>query len=81
MLQKLIGLHRVEQLELRLDSSRFTILKANLSTFKETRDAVAHTHMKGITLRLDAPDVTKLRLYEVYEGLRDIDRSLRSMKL
>jgi hypothetical protein len=81
MLIQLLGLITVEKLEGRLDPVKFDLLRSTLGTLKESRDNEAHTHIKGMTRVIDAPSLTKSRFPRVYEGLKDIEKELREMKL
>ncbi len=81
MLMQLLGIINLERLERHLDPVKFQLMESNLETLKTCRDTEAHTHLKGVTKRLDAPSVTKHRFLIVYEGLKDIDDSLRRLKL
>ena len=81
MLMRLIGLESIGILENNLDASKLSALKTELGNLKVSRDDAAHTHVKGSTARLDAPSITISRFGKVYEGLLDIDRTLRKLKL
>jgi hypothetical protein len=77
MLVKLVGLIGVERLEGRVDQAKHAVLKSSLGSLKVVRDSVAHTHLKGATRTLDAPSVALRHFQSVYEGLLDIDQTLR----
>jgi hypothetical protein len=77
MLINVIGLVGVEKLEKKIDSKKLAILRATLTSLKTFRDNEAHTHLKGVTKRLNAPSVTKAQFLLVYEGLKEIDDKLR----
>lgn len=81
MLIQVVGLTEVERLEKRMDSSKLQLMKSALGSLQLPRDVEAHTHLKGITRRLDAPSVTKARFFQVYDGLREVEATLRKMKL
>lgn len=81
MLMQVLGIITVEKLESKLDPSKFHIMKSTLGTLRFYRDSEAHTHIKGVTKKIDAPSVTKFRFWEVYEGLIDIDNKLKRLKL
>lgn len=80
MLIDLIGIINVEKLENKLDSVKFQLMTSTLDTLKIIRNTEAHTHIKGITKRLDAPSVTRSRFLPIFEGLKDIDLKLRNLK-
>lgn len=77
MLIQVIGRVGVCKLERRIDPVKFQVLQSTLSKLKTYRDSEAHTHIKGITKRLDAPSLTKANYLLVYDGLIEIDSKLR----
>ncbi len=81
MLIQVVGLTAFERLEKRMDSAKLQLMKGALCSLRTPRDTEAHTHLKGITRRLDAPSVTKARFIDVYHGLRELEATLRKMKL
>ena len=59
MLISLIGLIEVERLELDLEKTgQITLLKGYLGNIKNSRNTAAHTHLKGVTRRFNAPSRT-----------------------
>lgn len=81
MLIQTIGIIKLEKLERKLHPVKFPHMQLALKDLKHSRDSLAHTHIKGVTKRLDAPSVTKNRFLIIYEGLRDIDDKLKRIKL
>jgi hypothetical protein len=81
MLMQLIGIINLEKLELKLDPAKFDPMKATLEDLKKSRDKEAHTHLKGVTKTLDAPSVTRARFVVIYDGLKEIETSLKRMKI
>jgi hypothetical protein len=79
MLMQVIGLIRLEIIESKVDQTKLELMKVSLNALKEQRDPVAHTHIKGITLRIDAPSITKQRIVNVYEGLKNIEHELKRL--
>lgn len=79
MLMQVIGLIRLETIESRVDQTKLQHMQAALNALKSQRDPVAHTHIKGITLRIDAPSVTKQRFMDVYEGLKNFEHELKRL--
>lgn len=79
MLMRLVGMINIERLEQILDLHKFTKMTSSLSALKQRRDELAHTYIKGTTLTIDAPSVTKDRFQNVYEGLKDIESCIRNM--
>ncbi len=77
MLMQVIGLISLEKIESSVDQTRLEHMKAALNALKGQRDPVAHTHIKGITLRINAPSITKQRFVDVYEGLKNIEHELK----
>jgi hypothetical protein len=80
MLMKLFGILVVEKVELRVNSAKFHIFNSNLGDLKKLRDRTAHTHIKGVTMSIDAPSITTNRYHTIYEGLKDIEDALRRLK-
>lgn len=81
MLIKLIGIINVENLEDKLNQNKFHILKSTLGTLTISRNNHAHTYIKGVTIRIDAPSVTINHFSKVYEGLEDINKCIRKIHL
>ena len=77
MLMQVVGLIRLEIIESKVDQTKLEQMKAALNALKAQRDPVAHTHIKGVTLRIDAPSITKQRFVNVYEGLKNIEHELK----
>jgi hypothetical protein len=80
MLVKTLGLIKLEKLEKKFDPLKFQLLETTLETLKSARNNEAHTHIKGITRRIDAPSVTISRFLIVYDGLLDIDDLIKRCK-
>lgn len=81
MLIRLIGIIGVEQLETRLDQHKLQVFTATLATLKQARDSEAHTHIRGITRRINAPSATLALLPSLFEGLRDFDSAIQQQLL
>jgi hypothetical protein len=79
MIMQVIGLINLEKVEKRIDQKKFQLMKSALSSLRNSRNQEAHTHLKGITRRLDAPSVTKQRFFEGYEGLKSFESELRRL--
>lgn len=78
MLIKLIGLIQVEKLEHELEkTAQITSLKSTLTTLKKERNEAAHTHLKGITRRFNAPSRTIGDFNNIKVILERIDTELR----
>ena len=80
MLIRLVGLINVEKIEKTVDQHKQAKLKATLAALKIVRDSQAHTHTKGTTQRIDAPSVTLSQLPVLYDGLKEYDRTLRTIR-
>ncbi len=80
MLIKLVGLIAVEKIETKMDTTTREKMIAALSTLKQQRDSEAHTHLKGMTRRINAPSVTIAQFLPVYKGLAELDRLVRLMR-
>ena len=80
MLEAVVGLSGVERMEGRVDPRLFQPMVAALECLKPYRDEQAHQYLKGTTLIIDAPSVTKSRFYLIFDGLKDLDNVLRSLK-
>lgn len=81
MLIQILGIINLEKLERKFNPIEFQLLESNLETLKFCRDNEAHTHIKGVTNRLDSPSVTINRFRYVYDGLKDIDGKIRRSRL
>jgi len=81
MLTRVIGLINFERIERKVDSKKRTKLEATLSTLYETRNQQAHTHIKGTTLTINAPSITKAQFSDVYDGLIEFDRVIKATRL
>lgn len=79
MLMQVIGLVGLETIESRVEPNKLQRMKSALGALKGQRDDVAHTHIKSITLRIDAPSVTKQRFMDVYEGLKNFEHELKRL--
>jgi hypothetical protein len=81
MLTQLIGLRNVEKFEANVDKNKFVLFVSAIGTLLKSRNQVAHTHIKGVTLHLDAPSRTISYYQNVFDGLVDIDKTLRKLRL
>jgi hypothetical protein len=78
MLIRLLGLISVENLERKVNQTKYSRMTAALTSLKAIRDSEAHTHLKGTTRTLNAPSATIAQFTPVYEGLIEFDRVLRN---
>jgi hypothetical protein len=79
MLVRLNGIAGVEELEKNLDTPVHSKLVAALNSLKTSRNAEAHTYLKGITRNVDAPSITSARFIDVYGGLVELDTKLQRL--
>lgn len=79
MLIKLIGLINIEKMEKSLEkTAQITLLTTYLQNLKTTRNDAAHTHLKGVTRRYNAPSQTLGDYRNICAILETLDASLRS---
>lgn len=83
MLMKTIGLVKLEKLEGKLDTSKQTKMKAALEMLKASRNSAAHTYVKSLAggATIDAPSVSMSYFQDIYDGLKDIESNMKSLKL
>jgi hypothetical protein len=81
MLITVLGLVKVEEMEGQFDSIKFALMKSSLSTLKYERDRAAHTYIAGVTTNLLAPSTISNHFQQVYDGLKDIERCVRRLKI
>lgn len=80
MLIQVIGLIGIEQLEKHVDNTKFALLCSTLTTLKIYRDQEAHTHISNkTTRRINAPSLTISQFSIIYNGLRDIEITLKNI--
>lgn len=79
MLISLLGLIEVEKLEHELEKAgQITLLKGYLGNIKDSRNTAAHTHLKGVTRRFNAPSRTIGDFNRISLILEKIDYELRT---
>lgn len=79
MLISLIGLIEVEKLESELEkTAQITLLKGYLGNIRDSRNSAAHTHLKGVTKRYDAPSRIIGDFNRISLIMDKIDRELRN---
>jgi len=77
MLMSVIGIINLEKIEKKLDLVRLQTLKSEINNLKPTRDKIAHTHVKGTQLIIDAPSVTIQKFKEIYDGFKLLEQELK----
>jgi hypothetical protein len=80
MLIGLLGLVNIEKLERQVNPQVYSKMTAALSNLKKQRDAEAHTHLKGTTRTINSPSISLSYFQDVYAGLFEFDRIIRSTK-
>lgn len=79
MLMQVVGLNTLEIIEKRVDQTKIQLMESSLKTLKSSRDNEAHTYLKGVTRRLDAPSLIKSKFNKVYDGLKCIENELKRL--
>ncbi|WP_108423430.1 endoribonuclease [Flagellimonas amoyensis] len=78
MLISLIGLIEAERIERELEKTgQITLLKSYLGNIKDSRNNAAHTHLKGVTRRYNAPSRTIGDFNRISLIIDKIDTELR----
>ena len=81
MLMSVLGLVKVEELEGLLDPAKLDTMKSSLGTLKQRRDQEAHTYLAGTTPTLAAPSVIIDHFQKVYDGLKDVEKCVRRLRM
>jgi hypothetical protein len=81
MMMRLIGLVHVERIERQADAAKLARLEAALQTLKILRDPAAHTHINGMTAKMNAPSFMIGQLTPITDGLQEIERVLIAARL
>lgn len=79
MLMQVIGIVGLETLEKNVNKNKLQRMKSSLGTLKGPRNTESHTYIKGTTRTIDAPSVTKRKLMDVYEGLKNFEAELKKL--
>jgi hypothetical protein len=79
MLIHIIGLDGFDKIERKLDPIQLQKLRAGLDALKINRDREAHTYIKGITVNIDAPSVTRGRFNDIYDALDHFDKTMKKV--
>jgi hypothetical protein len=81
MLVNLLGIINVEKLEILVDNTVFIPMQGSLGLLKSHRDPHAHSYVKGTLPYIKSPSWTKQQFIHVYKGLKNIEYSIRQLKL
>ena len=79
MLIHVLGLNCLEKIERRLNPLQLDKLVADLKSLKINRDNEAHTYIKGVTITIDAPSVTRGRFNDLYTALKHFDDTVKQL--
>ncbi|OHB88806.1 MAG: hypothetical protein A3C38_03450 [Planctomycetes bacterium RIFCSPHIGHO2_02_FULL_50_42] len=79
MLIKAVGIHKVEQIERKIDGSKKDLFKSSLGTLREMRHDHAHSYIHSATVRLHAPSAIRNHFNPVYDGLKSFEKELRGI--
>lgn len=71
MIECMIGLHGVETFENSVNQRLFAPMNASLDALRDVRNKLAHTHVAGVQVQIDAPSLTISRFDSVLLGLRN----------
>ncbi len=77
MLMKVVGLINLEKIEKSIGLVDIDQLRNNLEQLTEARNKVAHTHIKGVTVRINAPSITIASFRIIYSNLKSIENELK----
>lgn len=80
MLASCVGMKFIDLIEDKCDAAKFLRMNTALEYLVTSRNAAAHTYIKGTTATLDAPSLTIAKFYEVYDGLVDFNSVARKIK-
>lgn len=77
MLIQVVGLRGVEVVERAMGSASVQGLSSTLGSLKLSRDEQAHTHLQGVTRRLNAPSVTIREFESVCDALTNLETTIK----
>lgn len=80
MLIQLVGIVNVEKIERRVNVNVSSQFRATLGSLIRPRNSQAHTHVGGGTRIINAPSVSLKHFQDLYAGLVEYDRVVRSMR-
>lgn len=83
MLIQVVGIICVEKIEKSVNAGIFAKMQAALTLLKTARHDVAHTYIKNATFGapIPAPSVVLSYFADIYAGLKDIEATMRKMRL
>lgn len=81
MVVALIGIIGFNKIESRITPTILGTFQAELGNLTQVRDALAHTYIKGAAApSIDTPSVTIGRFNNIYTGLKEFEKLMRSIK-
>lgn len=79
LLIELLGLVGVEKIEKKLEKkAHITLLKTSLGNIKTSRNEAAHTYIKGVTRKFNAPSLTIGDFGRISNALEILDSELKN---
>jgi hypothetical protein len=78
MIIALVGVWGYEKISKGITPATYISFSSELDTLKVTRNSLAHTYTKGVTVQYDAPSVTLARLKILKSGFQAYDSALRT---
>jgi hypothetical protein len=76
MLIAAVGLEGVEAIESVVSAVSKAQLESEFGTLSLSRNRLAHTYVKGVTVAIDAPSVTIARFNRIYPALKDYESAV-----
>lgn len=81
MLSQVVGMVNFEKVERKVDQIKKVKLASTLNSLKQIRDKEAHTHVKGTTRVINSPSITITQFDDVYAGLKEFERIVRTLPI
>ena len=81
MLIRVVGLQGIETVERSVGLIAIDNLKREMNSLKKSRNSLAHTYLRNITTRFDAPSVTAQRFDFVFQALKEFQDTMRNKRL
>ena len=78
---QLVGIVVFERIEANIDSTKLQLFISSISSLVTRRNSEAHTHIKGVTKIIDAPSLTINHFNNIYDGLIEFEKALKSLKI
>lgn len=78
---QLVGIVGFERIEVNIDAKKLQLFISSISSLVTRRNSEAHTHIKGATKIIDAPSLTINHFNNIYDGLIEFEKALKSLKI